>query len=416
MILISETSHPKVNRYLDYASEYLLYYIAFTLPYAVHINSIGIILFAVSVLFRHGVVGIYKKLTPLSYLFISLYLIHVIGMLYTSNTKAGGFDLEKKLALIIFPLFMSAISLDKKSIHRILFVFACSCLILMLYFLLVAGLRYYLFDTTEYFFVHITHPLGIHRVYFAMYMLLGIVICQYLYQDKWISSKLFILFAIFIFSLGIFLVSARMCFLIYLVLVIRYLYMYIVRYKNYKIAFAIIAIGLVAMSFIITNPKMTGKLSETYTDLDKGNSKRNTSSANLRVIKWKCGWEVFTDNKWIGVGTGDAVDALVESYTKNNFFWGMLHKYNAHNQYMEIAIAVGLTGLLIWLLCLGVPFMLAIRYQQSLLIDFIIIFGMCCLTESMLNAQKGVVFYAFFNSLLGIQLLRCKVAQTDKIK
>ena len=150
---------------------------------------------------------------------------------------------------------------------------------------------------------------------------------------------------------------------------------------------------------------MMDKLTQIYTDLDKGTSKRNTSSANLRVIKWKSALEVFQSNFLVGVGTGDVNEELVKEYTRKNFYWGIRDKYNAHNQYLEIAIALGIVGLVVWLLNLAVPFYNSLIAKEYLYTEFIFIFSLSCLTESMLCAQKGVVFYAFFNSLFLFQLM-----------
>ena len=57
-------------------------------------------------------------------LFVSFYLIHQIGMLYSSNTDFGFFDLEIKMSVFVFPiLFGSSIPVSKTQIKRILNTF-----------------------------------------------------------------------------------------------------------------------------------------------------------------------------------------------------------------------------------------------------------------------------------------------------
>lgn len=401
--LKSETS----TRFLSNISFFLLCWIAFTLPLGIAINSVGIIIFAISVLFRLGVVGIYNNMRMMHLLFIAFYLLHVVGMLYTTNFSVGGFDLEKKLSLIIFPIFLGAIILTKQQVNIILLAFVASCFMMISFMFFEAAIKYYILDTNAYFLSgRLSEPAGkIHRVYFAMYLLFALVCCIYLIQGEWSRYKYFFITAILLFSLGIFLLSARMCFLIYLLLLIRYLYYFIFIKKNLRLGILAVSIALISFASILNNKQMIGKLTQTYTDLDKGNTKRNTSSANLRIIKWKCALEVCKENFLFGTGTGDGNDELVKSYTKRNFYWGMKDKYNAHNQYFEITIAFGVVGLALWLMNLFVPVILAVKYKQYLIVEFIFIFALCCATESMLCAQKGVVFYAFFNSLLVFQLL-----------
>lgn len=407
MFLVYGLKSEAATQFLSKASFILLCWIALTLPLGIGINSVGIIIFAVSVLFRLGAVGIYNNMSKMHLLFIAFYLLHVVGLLYTTNLAVGGFDLEKKLALIIFPIFLGAIKLSRKRVNIILLSFVVSCFILINFMLLEAAIKYYLLETNVYFFSgRLSEPAGnIHRVYFAMYLLFGMVSCIYLIQSEWNRYKYFFIIAILFFSLGVFLLSARMCFIIYVFLFIRYLYYFVFVKKILVLGILAICIALISFASIATNKQMIGKLTQTYTDLDKGNSKRNTSSANLRVIKWKCALATFKDNFMIGTGTGDVNDELVKSYIKSNFYWGMKEKFNAHNQYLETAIAFGILGLAIWLMGLIAPIVLAVKFKQYIIVEFIFIFAFCCLTESMLCAQKGVVFYAFFNSLLVFQLL-----------
>lgn len=407
MFLVYGLKSEAATHFLSKVSFFLLCWIAFTLPLGIGINSVGIILFAVSVLFRLGIVGIYGNMRMLHLLFIAFYLLHVVGMLYTDNAAVGGFDLEKKLALIIFPIFLGAIKLAKKQVNIILLAFVASCFIMVSFMFLEAGIKYYLLDTNAYFFSgRLSEPAGnIHRVYFAMYLLFALVTSIYLIEKEWNRYKYCFIAAILFFSIGIFLLSARMCFLIYLLLLIRYLYYFVFIKKNLSLAILAIGIALFSFAAIASNKEMIGKLTQTYTDLDKGNTKRNTSSANLRVIKWKCAVSVFKESYLFGVGTGDGTDELVKEYTQRDFYWGMKEKFNAHNQYLETAIAFGVIGLVLWLMNLSVPIVRAVKSKQYLILEFIFIFALCCATESMLNSQKGVVFYAFFNSLLVFHML-----------
>lgn len=404
MILIHPIKNLKAQKILYYTAFILLLYIAFTLIISVPINSVGIILLAVTVLFTKGITGMYHSFTRKHFYVIIFYLLHVVGYFYSSNTENAGFELEKKLSLIIFPLFLGAISLKKDYVNYIIFSFVLSCFLILGYLMVIASIKLYLFDTNKYFLIgRLPGPIGIHRVYFSMYLVFGIVASIYLIKVQLSWFKYAFIAAILLFSIGIFLMSARMCFLIYIIFVVRYLYYYFFVEKKYWIGILVIAIAGASLATIVTNKIMMDKLTQIYTSLDKGNSKRNTSSANLRVIKWKSAIKVFQSNFVMGVGTGDVNDELVKEYTRRNFYWGIRDKYNAHNQYLETAIALGIIGLVVWLLNLAVPFYKSLIAKEYLYAEFIFIFSFCCLTESMLCAQKGVVFYAFFNSLFLFQ-------------
>ena len=381
---------------------FVLVYLVFTLPYSIALNSIGIIVFSVGVLARLGVNEIYRRLKCQHYLFIGFYLLYVLGMLYTDNFSAGAFELEKKLSLIIFPIFLGVFPLTRKQIAILLLCFIGACLSLLLYMLTNAVIKYFILDTSVYFFSgRLSQPGGgIHRAYFAMYLLFGIVSSIHLAQTIWRDYWWAFLLIILIFSIIIFLLSARMCFIIYIILLFRYLYYFIFVQKKYGLGAVAIVIFLLSMASIFHNPMMIDKLEQLYKNLDKGNTKRTTSSVNLRIMKWKCAWALYTRQPWIGVGTGDVSDELVKEYTRINFYWGIKDKYNAHNQYLETALALGSVGLLFLIIMFAIPAVMALKHNYVLYAEFIFIFAGCCLAESMFNAQKGVVFYSLFNGIL----------------
>ena len=92
-------------------------------------------------------------------------------------------------------------------------------------------------------------------------------------------------------------------------------------------------------------------------------------------------------------------DALNEQYKQDGH--PQLLNYDVHNQYLQTLIAQGLLGLITLILVLLAPLFCGNRSFLSY--SFVLIFATCILTESMLEVQKGVLFFAFFSSLLSFQ-------------
>jgi O-antigen ligase len=124
------------------------------------------------------------------------------------------------------------------------------------------------------------------------------------------------------------------------------------------------------------------------------------NSLTIRLAKWRCSSDVIVENPWFGVGTGDEVDELLKSYKRNNFLEGIRCRYNSHNQYLSVLIAVGLTGLLIFIFVLLLPFVHGYKKNDHILVGFIILITIFFWTENVLSVQKGVVFFSFFYALL----------------
>ena len=134
-------------------------------------------------------------------------------------------------------------------------------------------------------------------------------------------------------------------------------------------------------------------------------------SMNSRYAIWDCNWSlIIKKNNWLtgagldhqqdlnkcyssswkkyGMDTNDGID---EFFLENTIF-------NAHNEFLQSWIDLGILGFISILTVFVVSIRLAIINRNYLYFAFLTLFLICCLSESMLARQKGIVFYAFFNS------------------
>ena len=123
-------------------------------------------------------------------------------------------------------------------------------------------------------------------------------------------------------------------------------------------------------------------------------------SSAARILVWKAAMEVIKDDPIIGVGTGDVKKELRKVYKEKNIESAYEDHLNAHNQYIQTTVALGIIGLLVLLSFFFLPIIYAYKNNNPLYIIFLALVGFHFLFESMLERQAGVVFYAFFNSLL----------------
>ena len=78
----------------------------------------------------------------------------------------------------------------------------------------------------------------------------------------------------------------------------------------------------------------------------------------------------------------------------------MKHYFNAHDQYVQTLIALGIAGLLLLITMIVAPAIFSVKREYYIYFAFLFIFGISMFFESMFERQEGVVFYAFFNALL----------------
>jgi O-antigen ligase len=110
----------------------------------------------------------------------------------------------------------------------------------------------------------------------------------------------------------------------------------------------------------------------------------------------------------LGVGTGDLHAALDDKYRKYGMTGALNSHLNAHSQYFQTFIVLGLPGILTLVLMLLVPAAGAVKTRTWPLFFFILLFAINILVESMLELEAGVLFFSFFYSLLALRLIREK--------
>ena len=120
------------------------------------------------------------------------------------------------------------------------------------------------------------------------------------------------------------------------------------------------------------------------------------NSLFMRTEFWKNGWQVFLENKWIGVGTGDIKNELDKKYDQNKTLLDKEHRFRVHNQYLAFGICFGIVGLLLILFCFYYP--IFTRRTDYLFLAFILIYSLSFLTEDTLETQAGATFVAFFSA------------------
>ena len=135
-------------------------------------------------------------------------------------------------------------------------------------------------------------------------------------------------------------------------------------------------------------------------DQYKNGNNFNGHSVTMRFEFWKAAIGIVSENMLIGVGTGDVKNAFKHEYQKINSPLTENWRLRSHNQYLAIAVAFGLIGLIIFLVSLSYPFYFKVNREDYFFYIFFIISILSMLNEDALETQAGVTFFAFFTSFL----------------
>ena len=392
--------------------------IVFTLPYSLLANSISIIILCINWL----VEGKYAEKLKLAknnnflFFFIFFYLLHVLGILYTSNVNAGLFDLQRKLSLFILPIIIATSGkLNHAQIKNILKVFFISILAASFICLGYAGyrtdfLRTYSHPYWLYFsYTDLTSILKIQPTYLAIYVCFSIFILFYFLIENYSSYgryKRTMFFCLILYLvIFLFLIASKTAIIALLIILFSGIVYY--YYKIHKLLKGIFVIGIISTFFVIALFQFP-LIAERFLQI-LGIEHQNVwinqygdgsgKVPDARMLKWKCAWNVIKENWLLGVGTGDDQEALQIQYKNINFQEAFNAEYNAHNQYLQTWLGLGILGLISLLVCLVAQTVIAFRKRSYLYISFIALIIISCIPESMFCRQQGIVFYSLFASL-----------------
>ena len=107
-------------------------------------------------------------------LFMSYFLVHLIGTFYSSNLSYAFFDLQIKLPFLLFPLLLMT-PLQRPSAPSVLkFFFIAGCSIAAMWCFLAAVISYFEIHNPSNFF-YSPYSRFMHVTYFSMYMNLCIL-------------------------------------------------------------------------------------------------------------------------------------------------------------------------------------------------------------------------------------------------
>jgi len=134
------------------------------------------------------------------------------------------------------------------------------------------------------------------------------------------------------------------------------------------------------------------KVSSSTETLDK----TDTESTAVRILIWKEAVKLIKTNILFGTTAGDANDKLAEAYEREGLTGAFSKRLNAHNQFLQTFIGTGIIGFIVLLLMTLGALVYSFMKKNYILALFSVLCIFNFLVESMLQAQAGFVFFAFF--------------------
>jgi O-antigen ligase len=346
---------------------------------------------------------------PLFLFFISFYLLHIIGLFWTSNLSDGFHYLQTSITLLLFPILFALVRLNFQSMRFISSGLIAGVFTISIFYLVRAYLLYQkTHDIEEFNYTRLS--IYNHPTYLTMEINLAVLFLMYdltTFRNKLFSITGILSIALIVYFCWISVLLESRTAMFSLAFTICFFLLYAMfKHDRFKLIGKVMIIACLLLSiptfnFIKTTARyrqMEVALND-YQTLDLASIKGDKlNSSSERLAFWTGGMNIFRNNLLIGVGTGDLKDTCIDEFKRLNFEYGVKEFNNMHSQYLQTGIMLGTIGLCFFLLILFYPLILALKQGRILYVSFILIIAINAVTASLLTAS-GVIFYAFFNSL-----------------
>jgi O-antigen ligase len=422
--VIEKGSRPEFFRLGDSVSNrisfwHMLLFLAF-LPFDRFYSEVVLISFCIhTAIHIRSFEGLQRKL-PKILLLQSFYLLTLYGTMYTINKSQAFSDLGRLLAILLFPLIFAVNKINLKRYRSLLmtgFALVNTLTILYLFVHAILVIRYnhmpFASLFTPFFINHnFSEPIDMHATYLSLFVALSLVyMFDVFMQGRKVKSKSLPFVSMMILAAGLVqLGSKSVIFALIIIANIIIPFYYVKKASRARVFISTVSTTILFIiaiaSFDNYQRRFIGGLKSDLEISQVGNA-----TADPRLARWELALDIIKRSPVVGFGSGDEVDLLKEAYFNQRLYTSYLHHLNTHNQYLAVALKFGAVGLVVFLFTLLYGFILAIRRKDLLMLAFMILVSVVCMSENILDVNKGIFFYAFFFSYFLIEESQKKRSQ-----
>jgi O-antigen ligase len=329
------------------------------------------------------------------------YGFHFTGMFYSTNSSFGWMDIGMKASFAIFPLYFLVF---KHTVSGIRFMqsFVLGALVTIVICYIMSAINYYETGNSWHFREsYLSHFM--HRSYWATYLTIAMVFTAYLAIKKLLNVSLSFILLIIFFTV-IFVGGSKAGILIALFCVLALLFYWAKSSGKLRAAFllasGVVGILVVAGLFV---PAVTQRLLTTveYVSGVKEVDPTSTESTTARILMWETAAELIREQPLMGVGTGDVKDALIARNIAKGYTGVAEKQMNAHNQFLNSWLALGVLGGLSLLALFILPFVF-VREEVFIFRLLLVILFFSLIPESFLETQAGIIPTAFLLGFISL--------------
>jgi len=332
------------------------------------------------------------------------YVLHIVGMAWSTDIAFGMFDLQIKSGLVLLPLAAAIFARVQGdgALRQSMVAFAAGTSFAIVLSGIKAlecyGVKGWIECFTQSYLSFDLHP-----SYAAWYAVWALVFWAFALLNgeippRWRWAVIGFLLLAMVFSVMLASKSGLMCLgamvLVFVVSVVRKL-TGLLRWKVLGALALLILVPSYLLAPVIS--VRTGSAIRSVERLLNGTADiyASDNGNDERLVAWMCSTELIRHDA-IGAGTGDIKHALVACYEAKGAFSASERQLNSHSQFLQGGVALGWAGFVVSLLVAAIPAWMAFRRRDLLLGAFMVLYVLNAAIESVLEVQAGVVFFALF--------------------
>ena len=386
---------------------YLLMAFAFTFPTYVALGNLLAALIILLWLFEGRFAQKWQeaKNNPVVLSFLAFVAIHILGMLWTADLAWGLVILKKQWKFLLLPIFMSFVRREHVRYYILAFLLAISMsevLSYLIWFGLIVPFGSASADNPTPFMSHISYN---PFLAFAVYLLLE----NLLFGDalsRW-QRFTYATFAVTM-TVNMFITGGRAGQIMYFLVLALVVFQFFKKNLLKAVVFCgvlIPAIFLISYnSSQLFHARVDLAVHEAihYEEMKKDVAQMQVSSVGLRLTYLVNAVEIFRNNLFFGVGTGDFRTAYAIVNEKNSP--GIDAPDHPHNMYALVGAQLGLAGLLIFLSMFYFQIKQALRNRDPVLqavgIGMPLLFMVIMFSDAYLLGHYTTLLFVFFSAIL----------------
>lgn len=378
---------------------YLLIAFVFSLPISVAINNI---LKGFIVLLWIAGGNFYAhweriKSNPVAVWAMLFVVVHLIGLLWTSDLPWGFHMVGKVSSFLLLPILLTIIQTDKIRTYIITFILAMTFSEMISYAIFFDFLPHISDVNEKYPTPFIDHLSYAPFLAFSIYILIHQQLFSPEPQNRWGFLSLFLIFTM---SYNLFISGGRAgqvaFFVIYGIVILQFFHKNLLK----AVLILFISIPLIFALLYQTTPSFAKRANQAFHDINHYRSNANTS-VGARITYTLNSIDIIKHHPLLGVGTGD----FKEEYQKINASRSPLVPVpdQPHNMYLLVLTQLGIFGFVPFIMMIATQIRISTfkysalyRIQLTLPVLFIVIM----LSDSYLLGHFTTMLFIFFSAIL----------------